>query len=181
MAVHCMIDLETGSIQLDCMILSIGIVKFNPVTETIIDTLYIKPSLEDQEALGRIIDDGTADWWVSQPAHNSEEAWSDVDRIPYITALEELQKFVWNTDYVWSNGANFDIPVISQAMISAKMNTPWDFYKARDTRTIYEIAKVKLSDDKHVTTHNALEDAIHQTKILFRAYKKLIALGVEMK
>ena len=181
MAIHAMIDLETGSTHLKCMILTIGIVKFNPVTETIIDTLYIKPSLEDQEVIGRIIDDGTANWWADQDPANSAEAWGPENRVPYLETLDRVKKFIWGSEYVWSNGASFDIPIVHHAFLDAGMNTPWDFYKARDTRTIYEIAKVKLSDDKHVTTHNALEDAIHQTKVLFRAYKKLNALGLELK
>jgi hypothetical protein len=181
MAIHAMIDLETGSTRLDCMILTIGIVKFNPVTETIIDTLYIKPSLEEQEAVGRVIDDSTAKWWSEQPSDNTKEAWGDEDRVPWLETLHKVQKFSWGSEYVWSNGASFDIPIICHAMLNHGVNSPWDFYKARDTRTIYEIAKVKLSDDKHVTTHNALEDAIHQTKVLFRAYKKLNALGLELK
>jgi exodeoxyribonuclease VIII len=180
MAVHTMIDLETGGLDPRCMILSIGIVKFNPVNEHIIDTLYLRPSLEEQEALGRVTDDGTIDWWSNQPPSNIEEAWGDKGRIPWAQAMEQVSKFFWGTEYVWSNGLDFDIPVINMAMRDAGFVTPWNYYNGRDTRTLFQIAGVKLSDDKHVTTHNALEDAIHQVKTVERAYKKLKQLGIDL-
>ena len=52
---------------------------------------------------------------------------------------------------------------------------PWPFYTVRDTRTLFDIAKVSLKDKKYntKTTHKAVEDAEHQALVVQDAYKKL--------
>ena len=47
----------------------------------------------------------------------------------------------------------------------------------RDTRTLWEIAGVKLKDGGHVTSHKAVEDAERQVVVLQKAYQKLIHAG----
>jgi hypothetical protein len=59
--------------------------------------------------------------------------------------------------------------------VSDKPNPiPWPFYTIRDTRTLYEIAGVKLSDGGHSTSHKAVEDAERQAIVVQKAYTKLI-------
>jgi hypothetical protein len=43
----------------------------------------------------------------------------------------------------------------------------------RDTRTLFEIAGVKLRDGGHVTLHKAVDDAERQAIVVQQAYKKL--------
>jgi hypothetical protein len=60
---------------------------------------------------------------------------------------------------------------------------PWPHYTVRDTRTLYEIAGVRLKDKKYntKTTHKAVEDAEHQALVVQDAYKKLMNYGLEIK
>jgi hypothetical protein len=57
---------------------------------------------------------------------------------------------------------------------------PWPFYTVRDTRTLYEIAGVKLKDKKYgsKTTHRAVEDAEHQAIVVQDAYMKIMKAGL---
>jgi hypothetical protein len=57
------------------------------------------------------------------------------------------------------------------------MRIPWPFYTVRDTRTLYEVAGVKLKDGGHVTSHKAVEDAERQAVVVQKAYKKLMDAG----
>ena len=59
-----MIDLETLDTSPNCVILSIGAVAFDPKGMGIVEKLELKPTIDEQtEQHGRIIDEGTINWW----------------------------------------------------------------------------------------------------------------------
>lgn len=177
MAKHCMIDLETLHYHVDCVILTIGAVTFDPKGSGIIDRFYIKPDVDEQMAMGRSYDDATIEWWSTQNEQAREEAFSTGDRVGFREALEALHKFSWNCAGVWSNGASFDVPIIEQAMYQQKMVLPWRHWEVRDTRTLYDITGVKLKDGGFVTSHRADDDAEHQAIVVQRGYQKLMKAG----
>jgi hypothetical protein len=95
--------------------------------------------------------------------------------------MEKLYKFCWNRRAVWSNGAGFDCVVMEHAwrQVSDKPNPiPWPFWSVRDTRTLYDIAGVKLKDGGHTTSHKAVEDAERQAIVVQQAYMKLMKVGL---
>jgi hypothetical protein len=95
--------------------------------------------------------------------------------------MEILYKFGWNRRAVWSHGAPFDVVAIESGMrqtLSYPNPIPWPFYTVRDTRTLFEIAGVKLSDGGHTTTHKAVEDAERQAIVVQKAYQKLMKAGL---
>ena len=96
-------------------------------------------------------------------------------------ALEELKKFCWNRNAVWSNGATFDIVVAENAFRQVDIKIPWNFWTIRDTRTLFDIGKVKLSDGGYSTSHKAVEDCERQVAVVQMAYKKLMAVGLGQK
>lgn len=173
-----MIDTETLGTDPTCVVLSIGAVTFNPKGDGVISKFSIKPSVDEQLAFGRTISEDTMAWWANQPRHAQEEAFSEHDRVPYKDAMEQLHKFCWNNDYPWSHGAPFDIVLMESCWRDHKMQAPWKFWNVRDTRTLFDITNVSLKDDKYVTTHVAVEDAVRQAIIVQKAYKKLIAVGL---
>ena len=175
---HVMLDCETIGIKSTAVILTIGAVKFDPKGTGIIDRLELRPTMEDQEALGRTVDEGTLQWWSTQSESAQEEAFSDRDRIPFKEAMEKLYKFCWNQNNVWSHGASFDVVLMETCWQSLGMNEPWKFSTVRDTRTLFDITGVSLRDGGYVTTHKAVEDAARQAFIVQKAYQKLIAAGV---
>lgn len=180
MARHIMIDMETLDTAPSTVILTIGAVSFDPRGMGVIDTLDLRPTMEEQtEIYNRTINDATMDWWSKQSPEAITEAMGDHDRVPYREAMEQLYKFCWNADKVWANGSIFDIIIAEHSFRELGMQAPWQFYNVRDCRTIYEIAGVSLKDAKYgtKTTHKAVEDATHQALVIQDAYKKLIKAG----
>ena len=173
-----MIDLETLDTSPFCVVLTIGAVIFDPKGNGIIDKIDLRPSIEDQLALGRVVNDETVKWWGNQSAAAQHEALGDHDRIPFKEAMEKLHKFCWNRDKPWSHGAAFDIVAMETSWASFGMQSPWLFYKVRDTRTLFDVTGVSLKDGGYVTTHKASEDAARQAFIVQKAYKILIDAGV---
>lgn len=177
-----MIDMETLDTTPNCVVLTIGAVRFNPKGDGVVERLELRPTIEEQtEKYNRIINEGTLQWWANQNEYALQEAFGEHGRTPFDDCIRKLYKFCWNRRAVWSNGASFDIVVAEscfrQVLTDIPNPIPWPFYTVRDTRTLYEIAGVSLKDGGHVTSHKAVEDAERQVVILQEAYKKLIKAG----
>jgi 3' exoribonuclease, RNase T-like len=179
MANDIMIDMETLDTSPYCVILTIGAVRFDPKGSGIVERLELRPTIDEQtEKYNRVINEDTIRWWGEQSEAAREEAMGDAGRISYRECMEALYKFCWNRRAVWSNGASFDVVVAETAWRQLEMRIPWPFYTVRDTRTLYEVAGVKLSDGGHSTSHKAVEDAERQAIVVQKAYRKLISAGV---
>jgi hypothetical protein len=178
MANDIMVDMETLDTSPYCVILTIGCVRFDPYGNGIAERLELRPTIEEQtEKYNRIINDDTLRWWSEQSLEAQEEATGDNNRMSFSECLEKLYKFGWNRRAVWSNGAAFDVVVAEtafrQVFIDRPNPIPWPFYTVRDTRTLYELANVKLKDGGYKTTHRAVEDAERQAIKVQEAYRKL--------
>lgn len=171
MSRHCMIDLETMSVTPDAVILTLGAVHFNPYGNGYGDKIYFRISIDDQDALGRQIDQSTLDWWAKQDPAIMEEAFSDQDRIPLKEAMDRFHKFAWGCDAFWSHGATFDLVMIENVLRQMGRPLPWNYWALRDTRTLFD-----LGFDPDMPTgekHNALQDAIRQAVGVQNVYAKL--------
>lgn len=179
MANDIMLDMETLDTSPYCVILTIGAVRFDPKGSGVVEKLELRPTIEEQtEKFNRVINDDTIRWWGEQSPEAIEEAMGDKDRIPFKECMEILYRFCWNRRAVWSNGASFDVVVAETAWRQLDMRIPWPFYTVRDTRTLYEMAGVKLKDGGYKTTHKAVEDAERQAIVVQQAYAKLIKAGL---
>ena len=183
MANDIMIDIESLDTRPDCVILTIGAVRFDPRGHGVVEKLELRPTVEDQtEVYNRSINEDTLRWWGEQSPEALEEALGDRGRTSFRECMETLYKFCWNRRAVWSNGASFDIVVAETAMRQTLTEypnpIPWPFWTMRDTRTLYEIANVKLSDGGHSTSHKAVEDAERQAIVVQKAYMKLMKAGL---
>ena len=70
MAIHAMIDIETLGTSPDCVVLSVGAVKFDPFTNIEPhNRLLWRPSTEEQFKANRTVLDSTLEWWATQPKH----------------------------------------------------------------------------------------------------------------
>ena len=82
MATHAMIDLETLGTKPDCVILTLGAIKFDPFTnEEPHSGLYQKLDIDEQDNLKRTQDESTIEWWGKQTQSVQEEAFSEEGRI----------------------------------------------------------------------------------------------------
>lgn len=178
MANDIMIDIEALDTTPYCVILSIGVVRFDPKGSGVVDKMTLLPTIEEQtEVFNRVINDDTIRWWGEQNPAALEEAFTDKGRISFHECMDKLYKYGWNRNAVWSHGAAFDIVACETAMrqtLTQYSNPiPWPFYKVRDTRTLYDLAGVRLTDGGHVTSHRAVDDAERQAIVVQKAYRKL--------
>ena len=173
-----MIDLETLNTRPDSVILTIGAVKFNSHDTGIIDRFYMKPDVDEQLDLGRSVDESTIEWWSKQNQEAREEAFSVSGRTSYKDSIASLAKFCWNSSRVWSNGASFDIVLVEHAMSQLEIVFPWRHWEIRDTRTLWDVTGVKLTDNGNVTLHKADVDAEKQALAVQRSYKVLLKHGL---
>jgi hypothetical protein len=179
MAKHIMIDMETLDTAPSTVILTIGAVSFDPRGVGVSEKLELRPTMDEQtDTYNRSISDDTLRWWGEQSPEAIEEAMGDRDRISYREAMEQLYKFCWNADKIWSNGSGFDVVIAEMAFRELDMKIPWPFWTIRDCRTIYDLAGVSLKDGGHITSHKAVEDAERQAVVVQKAYQKLIQAGM---
>lgn len=168
-----MIDLETLDVTPECVILTIGAVTFDPQGQGVLQELSLRPSVDEQCQLGRSVSDDTIRWWSQQNAAAREEAFSEQGRIPFHDAIQQLMRFCWNQQRVWSHGSCFDIVIVENAMRQLNIAKPWNFWDVRDTRTLFEVTGVRTGDDGQATSHRAVDDAARQAQAVQRAYRKL--------
>lgn len=169
---HVMLDLETLGKTPGSVIASIGAVAFDPLAGAFRPEFYAVVDRASCEAVGLEVDPDTLAWWARQ----SEEARSAlaVDPMPLREALAAFTTW-WREmegERLWSQGANFDEPILAAAYRACGMAVPWKYHASRDTRTVYELAGVVVERGKGVH-HNALDDALAQVDAVCRAHAHL--------
>ena len=117
--------------------------------------------MESQET--RSIQQGTLDWWATQPAAARDEAFMEGGRVDLDQALDSLAKLIWHAKRVWAQGPTYDMNILEHAYKSYGKPLPWQYYKIRDARTVYSLWP-GLS--KPATSHHALEDCRRQIDLL---------------
>ena len=160
---HVMVDLETLGTAADACIISIGAVRFNIDTKEIDDDgFYASISIDSNG--DRRIQESTLVWWLGQGVNAQKvfhEPKRDLDLV-----LQELAAWIDDPEVImWSNGADFDLPMLTHAYISFGMEVPWHFWNSRCVRTYKNLPGAKnIKVPYDGTKHNALFDAIHQAK-----------------
>lgn len=177
---HVMLDLETWGTYPGCAIRSIGAVAFSLGGAIHSSTFYRNIEDASCEALDMHKDGATEVWWSKQPAAAQELLGKDQQPLP--TVLSEFWSWFKGVEGVqlWSQGANFDIPILEAAYRITGITMPWKFWNARDTRTVYDIADFKYHDEtRDGVEHYALDDCMHQIKLVHAALHKLKGGGKE--
>ncbi|HDR2588124.1 TPA: 3'-5' exoribonuclease [Enterobacter ludwigii] len=180
---HIMIDLETMDDTPTAAIVAIGAVAFDLNSGEIGEQFYLSVDLDSSYKHGGTIGPGAVKWWLRQPREAQCEIVTDnAATINY--ALRELECFIIrsspSTDTIlWSQGADFDFPIITSAMARIGMRRCWKYWNVRDVRTIVHAAEEagfnpSAAVDFVGQKHHALHDAIHQTRILLRAWQNLV-------
>ena len=164
-----MIDIETCGTGPDACILTIAAQSFNPLGTGYNSThYYARVDIESQP--DRNIEQGTIDWWATQPAASKDEAFNPENRIPLPQALEELGKLIWKSTRIWAQGPTFDMTILEHAYKSFSMPLPWQYYIVRDSRTVMSLWK---GLPKPQASHHALEDCRRQIDLLQQVLKHL--------
>lgn len=169
---HAMIDTETWGKLPGCALRSIGAVMFDPVAGTLGARFYVNITRASGEAVGLHVDKDTEAWWGRQGA--AAQAALEPDQRPLLTALVLFADW-WREQaarHPWCHGATFDEPILRLAFLACRLPVPWDFWNARDTRTLYDLAGVK-PDKAEGVEHHALDDAVRQARAACVAYGRL--------
>lgn len=169
-----MIDLETLGTTADSVILSIGAVKFDLATGVIDDFgFYRSVSIESNLDYKRRISESTMLWWFKQPAAAQEVFHEPKEALG--TALVELSDWIGSEQFlIWSNGADFDIPMLSHAYTQMQVEIPWKFFNSRCYRTYKNLPGAKdIRVPPTGIKHNALSDALQQAQTLIAIQKAI--------
>ena len=173
MTKNVMVDLETLGTAADSVILSIGAVHFDLDSDKIDDAgFYASVSIESNLAYGRRIQEDTLIWWLQQTA--AAQAVFHEPKQTLESALAEFAQWLRGGDIMWSNGADFDIPMLAHAYTQQGTGRPWLFWNSRCVRTYKALPGAKdVSVARLGTHHNALHDAIHQARLVQAIHKTL--------
>lgn len=169
-----MIDLETLGTTADAVILSIGAVKFNLESGDIEDkAFYASVSINSNIDLGRRVSESTLQWWMGQsPA--AQAVFHEQPKLTLEAALRELiEWFEHDQRRVWSNGADFDLPMLAHAFTQLGLTIPWQFFNSRCFRT-YKALPAASNLPKLKNDHNALRDAVNQAKFAQAVYANMV-------
>ena len=165
---HIMVDLETLGTAADSVIMSIGAVKFDLEPKKIDDEgFYTSITIDSNLAQGRRIQEDTLCWWMKQ----TPEA-----QIVFHEAKQPLEEALCDfSDWIgpgykgqiWSNGADFDIPMLAPAYRQFCIGVPWRFWDSRCFRTYKNLPGAKnVVLAPSGVKHNALSDAVNQAVAL---------------
>lgn len=162
-----MVDLETLGRRAGCVIVSIGAVKFDPVTG-FVDTdnsFYRAITVESAMRFGLTIDPGTLKWWMQQ-SKEARAVFNDPDAVTIQQALVEFAEWVaddgeYGAVKMWGNGASFDNPILSAAYEAVDIITPWMFWNDRCYRT-KKAECPQVPFNRVGVHHNAVDDAVSQ-------------------
>jgi len=157
-----MIDLEGLGTGPDTTILTIAAQSFDPLGHGYYDRFYYA-RIELESQTDRNVEQGTIDWWATQPLAAKDEAFGEEGRIPLDQALDELGKLIWQSKRIWAQGPTYDMNILEHAYKSYGKALPWQFYAVRDSRTVFGLWPEM---PKPPTSHHALEDCRRQIDLL---------------
>jgi exodeoxyribonuclease VIII len=168
MTIHVMLDLETMSVESNAAICSIGAVKFS-IEDGIVDTFYCTVDAADCKKMGLDISADTVRWWSKQPREVLEMLRKD--NVPLHDALVKFSHWYGVKPMpTWGCGAGFDNVIMDNAYKACGMKRPWTPWLDRCYRTMKEIIQMPF-DERAGSYHNALDDAVYQTKHLLKILK----------
>lgn len=169
---HWSADFETLGLRPDTKVLSLGLAKFNIRTGEILETKLWRFNSVGQEK--RTKTPSVIEWWDKQSEEARKEAFGGNTRIQtMVSDIEEL--FDDPKVMLWGNGANFDVAILDNIF---SYEAPWEFWNVRDMRTIVWAAGLlgfnKDSIEREGTHHSAIDDAVHQAKVIHKAYATIL-------
>lgn len=165
-----MLDIEGLGTGPDTTILTIAAQGFDPLGSGYYHahSFYVRVNLESQA--DRSIQDGTIEWWATQPAMVKNEAFGEHDRVSLSDALDGLTRIVWKANRVWAQGPTYDMTILEHAYKSLNKALPWKYFSVRDSRTVFGLWP---GLEAPPATHNALEDCRRQISMLQETLKYL--------
>ena len=162
-----MIDFEALGTSADSVIMSMGAVRFNLDSDEIDDeAFYASISIDSNLEASRRIDESTLIWWLGQ-SKDAQKVFTE-PKLTLENAICEFFEWFGEKDgniRVWSNGADFDIPMMAHAVKHFGWELPWNFWNHKCFRTFKGLPCAKSAKkSENQLAHNALADAVAQAK-----------------
>lgn len=169
---HLMLDLETGGTQPGCAIFAIGACAFNPYRfEEPKHTFYKEINHTSCMEIGLRFERDTMAWWKGlAPNGDTHIQTACQELIHWLHGLP--QKLHEHISAHWANSPSFDYTILKHVLNVYHYTWPYPYWQERDVRTLKFLAFP--NGDTHLNnTHNALNDAINQSKLVQQAYLTL--------
>lgn len=171
MTTHAMIDIETLDTCPGATVLTVGAVKFDPFTSDDPHTRMLwRPSIDEQLDLGRTTSDDTLQWWSKQDAAVRETTFTEDGRIPSVTFMAELNKYLVGVDKIWCQGPQFDMVILEDMYKLYQHHCNWAFWQIMDCRTIFNMMPVDPRKAIQQKLHSADDDAFWQAVCVKQCY-----------
>jgi hypothetical protein len=172
MTTHAMIDIETLGTNPDCVVLSVGAVKFDPYTsnEPHSKTLW-RPGVDEQLKADRSVDQGTLEWWSKQADHIREEAFSEFGRVDLDMFFKDLNRYLVGVDKIWCQGPQFDMVILEDLYRQFNHHRNWAYWQVCDCRTIFNMMPVDPRKAIQQNLHSADEDSYWQAVCVQRTFE----------
>ena len=160
---HVMVDLETLATSSNALILSIGAVKFDPLSDQVLDQFHVGVDLDSlpSNAYGLDIEAATVLWWLNAQRAAGREALEAVPKADLASVLDGFSMWIGRNAKVWGNGASFDNVILRNAYTKLGLVCPWSFWNDRCYRTFKNLAP-SIKTERVGAYHSALDDAVTQ-------------------
>lgn len=170
---HAMIDIETLDTKSSALVLTIGVVVYNPEILSVgnydhsTDNVEYRLDLTQQLLAGRTVSPDTVAWWNKQSPEARAALYTPAITHPRdaLNGIADLLARHSITD-VWANGPDFDIVILNSMADSLGVPKAINFKHGRCYRTYRSLFKHLLPAEYNAlevgAAHNALDDAMYQ-------------------
>lgn len=168
-----MVDLETLGTRPTSIILSIGACRVTNGEPS--DPFYRVIDVASCRDAGLTSDAATEKWWNEQD-ENARKVFTDPN-VGLVRALTDFASYIrgfgGRSVRLWGNGSDFDNVILNNAYLAVGSISPWMFYNNRCFRTVRKLFWQGVTEpERQGTYHNALDDAMHQARILGQILNK---------
>ena len=158
-----MIDIETLGTSPDSVVLSVGMVRFNPVSLSVAEAHCFSIDIQAQLDIGRKINGGTLIWWMDKPEKalmlREQIAPSGTPPLDIEKALSAIHSVAKKAHRIWGNGVGFDNTIIHSLGRDFAAFDVWPYWNDRCFRTFARLFDPEAKLRPAQADHNPLEDA----------------------
>jgi len=201
---HVMLDIETLGTRPGCAVVSIGAAFFTPEGVEVHKVFHELVDVASCIGVGLHMDAATIAWWTKQNTVVCRELFSP-PRVPLASACRQFSEWALSYAYnepldpedvvVWSNGANFDAPILHAAFVAAGVEWPFKFYNELCYRTLRRMVPPevlvyvthpngeqlnlfsRLDELRSLPEHCSLGDAVRQADDCYKLMSYALTLG----
>jgi hypothetical protein len=177
MATHAMIDIETLGTKPNAVILSVGVIKFDPFTSNKpFNGKHWKIDVDAQTEIDREVNEDTLAWWSKQDPEIQEEAFGETGRTNVTSFMKELNAWLTGCDSIWCQGPQFDMVILEDFFDSFNYHKNWFYWQVSDCRTLFKMMPQDPRKGLQQNLHNALEDSRWQAICVQKFFKDFSVL-----